>query len=144
MGWFRSLINDLRNYWNPAHDPYAPVEGQKVCAFPPRQKCSCAWPEEFIRAPKPSVGHPGWYRHDGGECPVKPDTLIGLPCGTYASLDGTGLMIFQAKQVPWHNDQIRNLRDEIQSFCIISHLPDDKQQLIKAKQDAYAKRSART
>lgn len=98
------------------------------------------WPEEFVRYPRPIPGHEGWYRHDGKKCPVKPDVRCGVSAGTYASLDGTGLLQFTAKNAEWEHAKTRHLRDDINAFCVIDHLPESTQRMLA---EAAARRASR-
>lgn len=99
-----------------------------------------SWLEKLIRRLRPSAGHitpaaivprllkspappdaHGWRAHDGGGCPVPPDTLVEFPSGTYASFNGRGTLgPHRAGDVEWRNDHIRHLRDEIQHYRIMT------------------------
>lgn len=115
----------LRKFWNwfwhsGGHTSSPLLRSNEIAAV--------LWPDPFIRAPKPIAGHPGWYEHDGGKRPVKQGTRCAVPCGTYASLDGTGLMQFTAEDAEWEHAKVAHLRDDINNFCVIAHLPEEDQQ----------------
>lgn len=85
------------------------------------------FPFPFVRRVKPVEGYPGWYEHDGGECPVLPDTLCAVPSGTYYSKDG--LMRFRARDETWSDRSYSHLRDEIDNFCVVDQLPEKKENI---------------
>jgi len=60
-----------------------------------------------------------WLKHDGGECPVHPDTLVEVPAGTYHSPGGHVTLRFRAGDAEWNDDRIRHLRDEIRSYRVV-------------------------
>lgn len=61
-----------------------------------------------------------WLKHDGGKCPVPPDTVVEIPAGTYYSTNGRGTLgPFVAKDLEWEDDKVRHIRDEIQAYRII-------------------------
>lgn len=98
------------------------------------------YPHPFVRRPCPHPSHKGWFSHDGGTCPVKPDTWVGVPSGTYASLDGTGLMQFRAGDAEWEHRKVAHLRDDINNFCVVDLLPESEKEILR---DAAEKRRAR-
>lgn len=62
-----------------------------------------------------------WKRHDGGPCPVDPDDLVELPAGTYHGHNNRGTLgPFRAGDLKWRNEEHFHLRDEIQSYRVVS------------------------
>lgn len=58
--------------------------------------------------------YPGWYKHDGGTCPVHPDPMVETGAGTYYSKTGT--FIQRAGSFEWESAKIGHLRDEVGWF----------------------------
>lgn len=102
------------------------------------------WPEPFVRQPRPIAHTEGWYTHDGGECPVKPDTRCGVSAGTYASLDGTGLLQFTAGKAEWEHRKVGHLRNDINAFCVIDHLPQRDKNILAEAAKRYAEKQGKS
>lgn len=95
---------------------------ETLSAFTPIAKVMPIYPHPFVRKPNPypsddSGYREGWYHHDGGPCPVKPDTIVQVPSGTYHS--PTGVFTHQASELVWEWEKTRAVRDNIQSFRVV-------------------------
>jgi len=75
-----------------------------------------AW-EAWDNARKPAEPDVrGWRKHDGGPCPVPPDTLVELPGNTHSH----GMMIgpVKASDVEWEHTKTVLKGDEIRFYRI--------------------------
>lgn len=78
------------------------------------------YPFPFIRKPTPIDGEPNWYMHDGLDCPVLPDTFIGIPSNVYHCSRQDGLRVLRASSFKWRWNDNFHLRNDIHSFKVLS------------------------